>query len=58
MTLWSHETLIYDEKLSGKPDYIVAEISYLGRIIFCKPYFLVVEAKQDKFEEGWGQCLA
>ncbi|MDJ0557045.1 MAG: hypothetical protein QNJ68_21900 [Microcoleaceae cyanobacterium MO_207.B10] len=58
LMLWSHETLIYDEKLSGQPDYIVAELSPLGRIIFDKPYFLVVEAKQDKFEEGWGQCLA
>lgn len=58
MTLWSHETLIYDEKLSGQPDYIVTKLSPLGRMIFDKPYFLVVEAKQDKFEEGWGQCLA
>ncbi|WP_375453210.1 hypothetical protein [uncultured Nostoc sp.] len=30
----------------------------LGTIVFDKPYFLNVEAKQDKFEEGWGQCLA
>ncbi|NES05457.1 MAG: hypothetical protein F6K22_23160 [Okeania sp. SIO2F4] len=58
LTLWSHETLTYDEKLSGQPDYIVTKLSPLGRIIFDKPYFLVVEAKQDKFVEGWGQCLA
>ena len=58
MTLWSHETLIYDEKLSGQPDYIVTKLSPLGRMIFDKPYFLVVEAKQDKFIEGWGHCLA
>ncbi|NEP81715.1 MAG: hypothetical protein F6K39_28265 [Okeania sp. SIO3B3] len=57
-TLWSHQTLTYDEKLSGKPDYIVAKLSPLGRIIFDKPYVLVVQAKQDKFEKGWGQCLA
>jgi hypothetical protein len=25
---------------------------------FDKPYFLLVEAKQDKFAEGWAQCLA
>lgn len=30
----------------------------LATIVFDKPYFLAVEAKQDKFEEGWGQCLA
>ncbi|ERT05046.1 hypothetical protein M595_5012 [Lyngbya aestuarii BL J] len=58
LTLWSHETLIYDEKFCGQPDYIVAKRSELGTIIFDRPYFLVVEAKQDKFEEGWGQCLA
>jgi hypothetical protein len=26
--------------------------------VFGKPYFLLVEAKQDKFDEGWAQCLA
>ncbi|MDY7005304.1 MAG: hypothetical protein SWX82_15565 [Cyanobacteriota bacterium] len=58
LMLWSHRTLTYDEKLSGQPDYIVTKLNPLGRMIFDKPYFLVVEAKQDKFEEGWGQCLA
>ncbi|MFM6137994.1 MAG: hypothetical protein ACKPCP_28280, partial [Sphaerospermopsis kisseleviana] len=23
-----------------------------------KPYLIIVEAKKDNFEEGWGQCLA
>jgi hypothetical protein len=58
LTLWSHQALSYNENLSGQPDYIVTKRSPLGTIIFDKPYFLVVEAKQDKFEEGWGQCLA
>ncbi|MDJ0618378.1 MAG: hypothetical protein QNJ63_16815 [Calothrix sp. MO_192.B10] len=58
LTLWSHETLIYDEDLSGIPDYMVAQRNPLGTIVFDKPYFLTVEAKQDKFAEGWGQCLA
>ncbi|MDY7014850.1 MAG: hypothetical protein SVX43_14850 [Cyanobacteriota bacterium] len=58
LTLWSHQSLIYDENLSGQPDYMVTKRSPLGPIVFDKPYFLVVEAKQDKFEEGWGQCLA
>ena len=58
LTLWSHQTLIYDEDLSGVPDYIVAQRNPLATIVFDKPYFLAVEAKQDKFEEGWGQCLA
>ncbi|MBW4512102.1 MAG: hypothetical protein KME64_37235 [Scytonematopsis contorta HA4267-MV1] len=58
LTLWSHQTLTYDEDLSGIPDYTVTQRNPLGAIVFDKPYFLIVEAKQDKFEEGWGQCLA
>jgi len=58
LTLWSHEALTYDEDLSGIPDYIVTQRNSLSTIVFDKPYFLMVEAKQDKFEEGWSQCLA
>ncbi|MGD1909509.1 MAG: hypothetical protein ACFB2X_01175 [Rivularia sp. (in: cyanobacteria)] len=58
LTLWSHEKLVYDEDLSGIPDYTVTQRNPLATIVFDKPYFLTVEAKQDNFEEGWGQCLA
>lgn len=58
LTLWSHEKLIYDDDLSGIPDYTVTQRNPLGTIIFDKPYLLTVEAKQDNFTEGWGQCLA
>ena len=58
LTLWSHQSLTYDEDLSDVPDYTVAQRNPLSTIIFDKPYFLTVEAKQDKFEEGWSQCLA
>ncbi|HAG84122.1 MAG TPA: hypothetical protein DCL61_23950 [Cyanobacteria bacterium UBA12227] len=57
--LWSHQTLIHDEKLSGVPDYILAKRSPLGTVVFDKPYFVLVEAKKESdFSEGWGQCLA
>ncbi|HBY78005.1 MAG TPA: hypothetical protein DEG47_13620, partial [Cyanobacteria bacterium UBA11148] len=56
--LWSHEALNYDTKLSGFPEYILAKRSPLGKVVFDKPYLLLVEAKQDKFEEGWAQCIA
>ncbi|MEH2007283.1 hypothetical protein [Nostoc sp.] len=56
--LWSHESLNYDEKLSGFPEYILAKRSPLGKVVFDKPYFILVEAKQDNFETGWAQCLA
>ncbi|MFM5900929.1 MAG: hypothetical protein ACKO9R_07255, partial [Dolichospermum sp.] len=29
-----------------------------GKVVFDKPYFILVEAKQDNFEAGWTQCLA
>jgi hypothetical protein len=57
-TLWSHQSLVCDDNLTGFPEYILAKRSPLGKIVFDQPYFLLVEAKQDKFDEGWGQCLA
>jgi hypothetical protein len=56
--LWSHEALNCDAKLSGFPEYILAKRSPLGKVVFDKPYLLLVEAKQDKFEEAWAQCIA
>lgn len=56
-TLWSHQSLICDNNLSGIPEYILAQRSPLGKVVFDKPYLLFVEAKQDKFNQGWGQCL-
>lgn len=56
--LWSHQFLNYSDRLSGFPEYILAKRSPLGKVVFDRPYFILVEAKQDKFDEGWGQCLA
>ncbi|MFM8005462.1 MAG: hypothetical protein ACKO86_11090, partial [Dolichospermum sp.] len=58
LLLWSHQPLNYDEKLSGIPDYIVAQRSPRGKVILDQPYLILVEAKKDNFEEGWGQCLS
>lgn len=58
LLIWSHQPLNYDEKLSGVPDYIVAKRSPRGKVILENPYLVLVEAKKDNFEEGWGQCLA
>ncbi|MDM8527164.1 hypothetical protein QUF58_03030 [Anaerolineales bacterium HSG24] len=55
--LWSHQTLHYNETLTGVPDYMVARRSPLGKVVFDKPYLIVVEAKRDDFTRGWGQCL-
>jgi len=56
--LWSHQTFRYDDDLSSSADYILAKRSPLGKIVFDQPYCLLVEAKQDDFSEGWGQCIA
>ncbi|WP_019498521.1 hypothetical protein [Pseudanabaena sp. PCC 6802] len=56
--LWSHQSLNYDENLSGFPEYILARRSPLGKVVFDRPYLMLVEAKQDNFEAAWGQCIA
>lgn len=56
--LWSHQALNCDADLSGFPEYILARRSPLGKVVFDKPYLLLVEAKQDNFEAAWGQCIA
>lgn len=57
-SLWSHKTLSYDEILSGVPDYLITSKSSLGKTMLGLPIVVVVEAKQNNFTEGWGQCLA
>jgi hypothetical protein len=56
--LWSQQFLNCDAKLSGFPEYILARRSPLGKVVFDQPYCLLVEAKQDNFDAGWGQYLA
>lgn len=56
--LWSHHALNFDVKLSGFPEYVLATRSPLGKVVFDRPYFMLVEAKQDNFESAWGQCIA
>ncbi len=57
LLLWSHVTLGKEEPLLGVPDYFFSRRSALG-IVRDRPYVLVVEAKKDDFDAGWGQCLA
>jgi hypothetical protein len=57
-SLWSHQTLSYDEILTGIPDYLITSKSPLGKTILGLPIIVIVEAKQNNFTEGWGQCLA
>jgi len=57
-TLWSHKSIRYDDALTGTPDYLLATKSALGKTVLGKPILVAVEAKQNNFVEGWGQCLA
>ena len=56
--LWSHKSIFHDPVLSGIPDYMISTKSELGKTILGLPVIVVVEAKQNNFTEGWGQCLA
>lgn len=56
--LWTQQYLNCDANSSGFPEYILARRSPLGKVVFDKPYFILVEAKQDNFDATWGQCLA
>ena len=56
--LWIKEPLAYDAILSGTPDYFVATRSEFGKPVIGTPLVILVEAKKNDFEVGWGQCLA
>ena len=56
--LWVKKAIRYDETLNGTPDYLIATRSELGRTVVGMPLVMLVEAKKNDFERGWGQCLA
>ena len=56
--LWIQKPIAYDELLSGTPDYLIATKSELGKPVVGTPLIVLVEAKKNDFEQGWGQCLA
>jgi hypothetical protein len=59
LKLWSHRWLRYDDVLCGEPDYWVAARPVgVTHSLLSHPLLIVVEAKRQDFEAGWGQCLA
>ena len=56
--LWIKKPIAYNEILSGTPDYFISTRSELGKLVVGTPLILLVEAKKNDFEQGWGQCLA
>ncbi len=56
--LWIKKSISYDETLSGTPDYLIATRSELGLPVVGIPLIILVEAKKNDFDMGWGQCIA
>ena len=56
--LWIKKAIAYDEILSGTPDYFISTRSELGKLVVGTPLIILVEAKKNDFEQGWGQCLS
>jgi len=56
--LWVQKSFSAGDKLSGTPDYMLSKKSELGKNVLGLPLLLLVEAKRNDFELGWGQCLA
>lgn len=57
-SFWIQKSLSCDELLSGTPDYMLSKRSPLGKTVLEMPIVIIVEAKKNDFEQGWGQCLA
>lgn len=57
-SFWIQKSIAADEVLIGTPDYMFSRKSPLGKTVLEAPLVMVVEAKKNDFEQGWGQCLA
>lgn len=57
LLIWSHVPFKAEPPLVGTPDWFFSRRTSLG-LVPDLPYVLVVEAKRDDFDAGWGQCLA
>ncbi len=58
LNLWTDEFIKADEKLVGRPDFLISGINKKQYILLTAPMLAVVEAKKEQFEQGWGQCAA
>jgi len=58
LEIWSHVSYNVDAEkgLIGEADYLIAPRTKYGDMD--KPALCVIEAKQEKFDEGWAQALA
>lgn len=56
--LWIKKAITYDETINGTPDYLISTRSELGIPVVGTPLIILVEAKKNDFDQGWGQCLS
>jgi len=56
--VWSHVSYNVDKEkgLVGEPDYLIAAMT--NQAMMSTPPLCVIEAKQEKIDEGWAQALA
>ena len=56
--VWSHVAYNVDKEngLMGEPDYLIAPMT--DQALMSIPPICIIEAKQEKFDEGWAQALA
>lgn len=58
LTVWSHMPLCAGDQLLGIPDYMIAKRSPLSVHVLDTPFAMIMEAKRNDFDAGWGQCIA
>jgi len=58
LNIWTEKFIKADEILQGKPDYLISPLDRKQYEILSLPIVVIVEAKQENFTAGWGQCLA
>jgi hypothetical protein len=58
LNIWTEKYIKADEMLQGRPDYIVSPLDRKQYKVLSLPIIILVEAKQENFTLGWGQCLA
>jgi len=58
LNIWTEKYIKADDKLQGRPDYLVSPLDRKQYEVLSLPIIILVEAKHENFTHGWGQCLA
>ena len=57
MNMWTHQSIKYDDDLSGTPDFMFTNLEKEQYQKMSYPIVTTVEAKAENFVEGWAQCV-